>query len=237
MNHCIIQAIVSVAYNYFIPLLFSAGKIDIFERIAIIKSAFSYACYTVGDCHPCKAVTTIESIRVDFFNSVGNCISAVLLPFRIQDKRRLLLVKQHPIFTRIIFIILIYSYVCKAFIAPKSIFSNVIHTGTDSNTRKIATIRKCLYSDGSYAIGNFYTCKTSAPGESNLVDNFHTVRNCYISKARTNSECAIANVCHAVRNCYIHKSLTLYKRAIAYICYAIRNRICAVLLSGGILNK
>ena len=120
MNHCIIQAIVSVAYNYFIPLLFSAGKIDIFERITIIKSVFSDAChtaaysgsfeitttekrlffdtgYTVGDCYTCQTVTTIESIRADFFNSVWNCISVVLLPFRIQDKRRFLLVEQHVI--------------------------------------------------------------------------------------------------------------------------------------------
>ena len=250
VNLGIFQTIVFIVYGYFVPTIFSAGKVDVFERIAISKSSIAYlsnttahfnscqffttekhvffnACHTVGNCYTCKTCTTGESIASDACHATGNCyacktctvgesiasdachavrnrytcktrataegcisyvcytvgncyayktctagesrtfdachtvrnyISISLIACRILDKCCLILVEQHTIPARIIFIILIYGYTCKAYTTREHPASKKFHTVGDCYACKTCTVGESIASDAHHTVGDRYIC-------------------------------------------------------------------------------
>ena len=53
VNLGIFQTIVFIVYDYFVPTIFSAGKVDVFERIAIAKSSIAYLSNTTANFDSC----------------------------------------------------------------------------------------------------------------------------------------------------------------------------------------
>ena len=191
------------------------------KSCASVERFFSDSRYTLRNRYVFKVAATVKGIILNTCNTIGNYISISSVASGISNYCGFILVKQHSVLARIVFIVLSYQNAHQTAALMKRKVPNSFNTVRNRYARK-ACFTEGMDANFYNAVRNCYTCKTCTAGESRTFDACHTVRNCYTCKTCTAVENRISDACHTVRNCYTCETCTV-ESIFSDACHTVRN--------------